>query len=109
MYNYPEVNHYGTRNANGIAFMLTRLAKVDPSMVNEKAISGAAITSLKKLALKLVLSLPLFKPTITDNGVETFQTWYNDLAESNNLKSIRVTGVWDEATEAAFNSIVGNV
>lgn len=106
MYNYAEVNHFGTRNADGVSFMLTRLAVIDPTIAKEKVIGLAAMTVLKTLARKVFGSLPLFRTRITDCGVATFQTWYNDLAEVNNLKTLRNTGVWDAATAAAFNSIV---
>lgn len=106
MYNYAEVNHFGTRNAEGVAFMLKALVKVDASISTETTIGYAAMSVLKTLARKVFGSLPLFRTRITDCGVETFQTWYNDLAEVNNLKTLRNTGVWDEATAAAFNSLV---
>jgi hypothetical protein len=106
MYNYAEVNHFGTRNKEGVAFMLKSLAKIDASISTETTIGYAAMSVLKTLARKVFGSLPLFRTRITDCGVETFQTWYNDLAEVNNMKPLRNTGVWDEATAAAFNSIV---
>ena len=106
MYNYAEVNHFGTRNAEGVAFMLKTLSKFDGNVAKEATIGYTAMAVLKTLARKVFGSLPLFRTRITDCGVETFQTWYNDLAEVNNLKTLRNTGVWDEATAAAFNSLV---
>lgn len=106
MYNYAEVNHFNTRNNAGVAFMLKALVKVDSSISTETTISYAAISVLKTLARKVFGALPLFRTRITDCGIETFQAWYNDLAEVNNLKTLRNTGVWDEATADAFNRIV---
>jgi len=106
MYNYAEVNHYNTRNNDGVAFMLKTLSKFDGNVAKEATIGYTAIAVLKTLARKVFGALPLFRTRITESGVETFQTWYNDLAEVNNMKALRNTGVWDEATAAAFNSIV---
>lgn len=106
MYNYAEVNHYNTRNSEGIAFMLKTLSKVDASLAGETTIGHSAMSVLKTLARKVFGSLPLFRTRISECGVETFQNWYNDLAEANNMKALRNTGVWDEATAAAFTTIV---
>lgn len=109
MYNYAEVNYYNTRNKEGIAFMLKTLSKFDINLAKEETIGHGAITVLKSLARKVFGALPLFRARITECGIVTFQTWYNDLAEVNNIKALRVTGVWDEDTSAAFNSIVKGV
>jgi len=106
MNNFPEVNHFHTRNLAGVSFMLNRLAVIDPIVEKETVMGHVAMGVLKTVARKVFGSLPLFRTRIADCGVETFQSWYNDFAEINNMKTLRNTGVWDEATESAFNSIV---
>lgn len=111
MNNFAYVNHYQTRNAIGVKYIKDRLVSVFKGKLCLKAdkedeIGSATMAAIKDIARRAFGCLPLFRTRFTDNSVETFQIWFNDFAESNGLRnSLRVTGVWDEETQAAFDLI----
>lgn len=108
MNNFNSVVHYETRNEEAVAYMIANLSLREESVANETAVNGIVIGALKSIARRTFGCIPLFRPTITDNSVETFQIWFNEFAEANNIsKRIRVTGVWSEETKAAYDMIVG--
>lgn len=107
MNNFKTVEHFETRNDEAVAYMIDELSKKEESVAKETAVNGIVIGALRSIARRAFGRIPLFRPTITDNSVETFQIWFNDFAEANNInKRIRVTGVWSEETKAAYDMLV---
>lgn len=112
MNNFAYVNHYETRNALGVKYIKDRIIALFKGAVCLKAdkedeIGSSTMAAIKDMARRAFGRLPLFRTRYSANSVETFQNWFNDFAESNDLRShLRVTGVWDEATQAAFDMIV---
>lgn len=112
MNNFAYVNHYQTRNAMGVKYIKERLIALFKGTVCLKAdkedeIGSSTMAAIKDMARRAFGRLPLFRTRFSANSVETFQVWFNDFAEANDLLiSLRVTGVWDEATQEAFDMIV---
>ncbi|QYN80146.1 hypothetical protein PQD71_gp180 [Kosakonia phage Kc263] len=111
MNNFAYVNHYETRNAIGVKYIKDRLISVFKGKLCLKAdkedeIGSATMSAIKDIARRAFGCLPLLRTRFSTNSVETFQNWFNDFSESNNLvMTLRVTGVWDEETQAAFDLI----
>lgn len=107
MNNFAYVNHYATRNAAGVAFIKSRLVALLNFKSEEKAeeIGSVTMNAIRTIARAAFGRIPFGRVEFKSNSIETFQVWYNDFAETNNLKGIRVTGVWNEETHAAFDSI----
>lgn len=107
MNNFNTVEHFEIRNEEAVAYMISNLSNKEESVANETAINGIVIGALKAIARRTFGCIPLFKATITDNSVETFQIWFNEFAEANNIRTrVRVTGVWSEETKAAYDMVV---
>ncbi|AEV89674.1 hypothetical protein OBP_237 [Pseudomonas phage OBP] len=105
--NFAFVNHYETRNAAGVAFIKSRLVALINFSSEEKEdeIGSVTMNAIRTIARVAFGRIPFGRTEFKSNSVETFQNWYNDFAETNNLKSIKVTGVWNEETQIAFASI----
>lgn len=107
MNNFAYVDHIADRNVEGVEYMINTLSAKDASVAKEAAVNGVVIGALKTIARNVFGNIPFFRPVITDNSVETFQIWFNEFAEANNLtKRIHVTGVWSEETKEAYDMIV---
>lgn len=109
MDNFPRVEHFAKRNAAGVAFVKRTLRKlVGLNAVEEAAeeIGMSTMTSLKVVARTAFGALPLFRVKRTENAIETLQMWYNDVAETNGLSPIHVTGVWSPETQRAIEFMV---
>jgi hypothetical protein len=109
MNNFAFVGHYNARNEAGVKYIKDRLVavlgKISFSGEKETEIGHSTMALIKDIARKAFGCLPLFRTRFSDNSVETFQNWYNDFAEANNMNTLRLTGVWDEATREAFDLI----
>lgn len=111
MNNYGYVNHYQARNALGVRYIKDRLIAVFKGSLSLKAdkedeIGSATMTAIKDIGRRAFGRLPILRTRFHSNSVETFQEWFNDFADSNNLHmSLRITGVWDDETQAAFDMI----
>lgn len=111
MNNFAYVNHFNTRNAAGVKYIKGRLVMVLKDVClkgdKEEEIGYSTMGAIKDIARKAFGCLPLLRTRFNDNSVITFQDWFNDFAEANDLMvSLRVTGVWDEPTREAFEFIV---
>lgn len=105
--NFANVEHFADRNAAGVAMIKARLVSVlnFKSEEKEEEIGSVTMTAIKTMARAAFGRIPFFRTEIKANSVETFQVWFNEFAETNNLKAIRVTGVWSEETQTAFEMI----
>ena len=105
MNNFANVTHFETRNVNGVAYMKAALGMETTG--EELHLCASTLMSIKTLARKALGCLPLFRTRTLDNGVMTFQEFFNEVAEANNLNlRLRVTGVWNESTQKAFDMLV---
>lgn len=105
--NFKHVEHFADRNAMGVAYIKDMLAKVSAQKVEEDANGSVAMAVIRDIARKAFGRIPFGRVEIRNNAIETFQVWYNDFVDANNLSTrIHVTGVWSEETQAAFDSIV---
>lgn len=108
--NFANVEHMADRNVDGIAYMKTVLATVMgvcTKTEKENEMGNVAMAAIKTMARTAFGRLPLFRTAQLENGVMTFQAFFNEFAEANDLNAhLRVTGVWNEATQNAFDMIV---
>lgn len=105
--NFAFVEHMADRNVDGVSYIKEVLATVMGSSTKEEGIGFSTMSVIKDMARRAFGSIPLFRTQITENSIETFQVWYNEFAETNNLGlTLRVTGVWNEPTQNAFDLIV---
>ncbi|UQT02726.1 hypothetical protein YUBABA_01050 [Serratia phage vB_SmaM-Yubaba] len=108
--NFANVEHFADRNVDGLAYMKDTLANVMGA--NTKAdkaeeFGSFSMAAIKALGRKAFGAIPLFRTKPQNNGVMTFQAFFNDFAETNNMSQrLRMTGVWDDATKAAFDMMV---
>lgn len=105
--NFASVEHFADRNAAGVAIIKARLSAVlgFKSEEKEEEIGSMTMNAIRSMARAAFGRIPFMRTEIKSNSVETFQVWYNEFAEANNLKAIHVTGVWNEETQTAFESI----
>lgn len=109
--NFAHVEHIADRNAMGVAYIKDRimsvLGKNSLNGENEEVVGTVTMGALKDLGRKAFGRIPLFRTRIKNNSVETFQEWFNEFAEVNNInKRVHVTGVWSEETQEALDLIV---
>lgn len=108
--NFASVEHMNDRNVEGVSYMKAALANVMgvcTKAEKENEMGAVAMSAIKAMARAAFGHLPLFRTVQMENGVMTFQAFFNDFAEANNLNAhVRVTGVWNEATQEAFDMIV---
>lgn len=108
--NFAAVEHMNDRNVEGVSYMKTILANVmgvNTESEKENEMGSVAMSAIKSMARSAFGRLPLFRTAQMENGVMTFQAFFNDFAEANDLNAhLRVTGVWNEATQNAFDMIV---
>lgn len=107
-YNFASVEHMADRNVIGVSYIKDRLYSVMGKKTGkEVGIGFITMSIIKDMGRRAFGSIPLFRTRITSNSIETFQIWYNEFAEMNCLGvTLRVTGVWNEPTQEAFELIV---
>ena len=108
--NFASVEHIAGRNVDGINYMKAILGNIlgtNSSSEKEDEMGSISMNAVKVICRKAFGAIPLFRTTQLENGVMTFQAFFNDFAEANNINAnLRVTGVWNEATQKAFDMIV---
>lgn len=105
MNNFANVTHFTLRNVNGVAYMKAAMGMETTG--EELHLGNEALMAIKYLARKALGSIPLFRTRILENGVMTFQEFFNEVAETNNMNlRLRVTGVWNTPTQQAFDMLV---
>jgi len=83
--------------------------KVYANESNKGVFTVAAMTALKTSSMKAFGRLPIFRTRFYDNGVETFQQWFNEFSDVNGLMvTVPEHGIWCERTQAGFDLIVRN-
>lgn len=108
--NFANVEHFADRNVDGLAYMKDVLANVmgtNTKTEKPEEFGAFSMAAIKAMGRKAFGAIPLFRTKPQVNGIMTFQVFFNDFAEANNLNiRLRTTGVWDEATFNALTMMV---